>query len=106
MTPVVQRQPLPPLPRNLRLPPETIRVAESNFDSPIRGQTIVKHIRVTVLSALTLIALLSAAPQQASKHILSSEELKKAVPAEYLFRGQKAPTQVRNPDRFELEDGK
>ncbi|PYX46014.1 MAG: hypothetical protein DMG79_17845 [Acidobacteria bacterium] len=65
-----------------------------------------KHIRVTVLSALTLIALLSAAAQQASKHILSSEELKKAVPAEYFFRGQKAPTQVRNAVGFQLADGK
>jgi hypothetical protein len=44
--------------------------------------------------------------QQGSKHLLSSDELKKAVPSEYFYRGQKAPTQVRNSGGFQLEDGK
>jgi hypothetical protein len=37
---------------------------------------------------------------------LSSDELKKAVPSEYFFRGQKAPTQLRNSVGFQLADGK
>src|SRR5215471_486893 len=47
-----------------------------------------------------------ALAQQVSKHILSSEELKKAVPGEYFFRGQKAPVQLRNAVGFQLADGK
>ena len=38
--------------------------------------------------------------------MLSGDELKKAVPAEYFFRGQKAPVQVRNSVGFQLADGK
>src|SRR5579872_3578745 len=49
---------------------------------------------------------LAAAAQQASKHTLSAEELKKAVPAEYFFRGQKAPVQLRNAVGFQVADGK
>lgn len=48
----------------------------------------------------------TAVCQQASKHILSSDELKKAVPSEYFYRGQKAPVQLRNAVGFELADGK
>jgi hypothetical protein len=44
--------------------------------------------------------------QQASKHVLNGEELKKAVPSEYFFRGQKAPVQLRNAVGFQLADGK
>jgi len=65
-----------------------------------------KNSRLTSLAALILVMLASAAAQQASKHILSSDELKKAVPAEYFFRGQKAPVQVRNAVGFQLPDGK
>src|ERR1041385_2669932 len=54
---------------------------------------------------LTMLGL-AAAAQQASKHILSAEELKKAVPAEYFFRGQKAPVQLRNAVGFQVADGK
>ena len=49
--------------------------------------------------------LAAATAQQASKHLLSSDELKKAVPAEYFFRGQKAPVQLRNAVGFQLADG-
>jgi hypothetical protein len=48
----------------------------------------------------------SAVAQQVTKHILSADELKKAVPAEYFFRGQKAPVQLRNAAGFQLADGK
>jgi hypothetical protein len=56
--------------------------------------------------ALVLIVLGSALGQQVSKHVLSSDELKKAVPTEYFFRGQKAPVQLRNAVGFQLPDGK
>src|SRR6266516_1797441 len=60
-----------------------------------------KNTRLTMLCAFTLILLGTAAAQQASKHVL-----KKAVPTEYFFRGQKAPVQVRNAVGFQLADGK
>jgi hypothetical protein len=62
--------------------------------------------RTAILSALVLVMLASAVAQQASKHVLSSDEVKKAVPTEYFFRGQKAPVQVRNAVGFQLADGK
>jgi hypothetical protein len=65
-----------------------------------------KIIRATILGALTLVMLASAVAQPASKHVLSSDELKKAVPTEYFFRGQKAPVQLRNAVGFQLADGK
>ena len=41
--------------------------------------------------ATAVLALIGCAlAQQVSKHVLSADELKKAVPAEYFFRGQKA----------------
>ena len=56
----------------------------------------------------TVLALLigCAIAQQASKHVLSSDELKKVVPTEYFFRGQKAPVQLRNAVGFQLANGK
>jgi hypothetical protein len=62
--------------------------------------------RSAVLGIVTLVLLASAVGQQASKHLLSADELKKAVPAEYFFRGQKAPVQLRNAAGFQLADGK
>jgi hypothetical protein len=61
-------------------------------------------VRTAILGALALTTLASA--QQATKHILSSDEVKKATPAEYFFRGQKAPVQLRNAVGFQLADGK
>src|SRR5579871_6474166 len=63
-----------------------------------------KIFRTAILSALTLASL--AVAQQASKHVLSADELKKVVPAEFFFRGQKAPVQLRNAVGFQLSDGK
>jgi len=63
-----------------------------------------KKSHLAVLGALALLA--TAAAQQASKHVLTSEELKKAVPAEYFFWGQKATVQLRNAVGFQLADGK
>ncbi len=56
--------------------------------------------------ALIFALLGAAAAQQASKHVLSSEELRKAVPAEFFFWGQKAPVQMRNAVGFQLADKK
>jgi hypothetical protein len=65
-----------------------------------------KNIRIAILGTLVAALLGSVVAQQGSKHLLSAEELKKAVPAEYFYKGQKAPTQVRNSGGFELADGK
>ena len=65
-----------------------------------------KRTRVSLLVVLGIMTLGSALAQQASKHVLSSDEVKKAVPAEYFFRGQKAPVQLRNAVGFQLADGK
>lgn len=65
-----------------------------------------KNKRFAILGALTLLILGSAVAQQVSKHALSSDELKKVIPTEYFYRGQKAPVQVRNAGGFQLADGK
>ena len=61
-------------------------------------------LKMLSMVALTLIG--CAIAQQVTKHVLSGDELKKAVPAEYFFRGQKAPVQLRNAVGFQLPDGK
>ncbi len=63
-----------------------------------------KTFRTAILATLALATL--AVAQQASKHVLSGDELKKVVPAEFFFRGQKAPVQLRNAVGFQLADGK
>jgi hypothetical protein len=62
--------------------------------------------RFAILAFLTSLLLASAFAQQVSRHMLGSDELNKAVPTEYFFRGQKAPVQVRNAVGFQLADGK
>ena len=59
-----------------------------------------------ILGALLVTLLGSGLAQQSSKHVLSSDDVKKAVPTEYFFRGQKAPVQLRNAVGFQLADGK
>jgi len=61
--------------------------------------------RLAIVGCLML-AISSLAMAQASKHVLTSDELKKAIPAEYFFRGQKAPVQLRNAVGLQLGDGK
>lgn len=61
--------------------------------------------RSTILASILLIAATLAAAQGPS-HILSADDLKKAVPEEYFFRGQKAPVQLRNSVGFQTADGK
>ena len=64
-----------------------------------------KNLRFAMVSFLTL-TLASAFAQQAQKHVLGGEELNKAVPSEFFYRGQKAPVQLRNAAGFQLADGK
>ena len=72
-----------------------------------------RNIRWAMVAALTLLSLslavaqhTDALPPEIARHTLSTDELKKAVPAEYFFRGQKAPVQLRNSVGFQLADGK
>jgi len=65
-----------------------------------------KHIRFAILAVFIPALLTSAIAQQPSKHLLTSAELKKAVPAEFFFAGQKASVQLRNAVGFQLADGK
>jgi len=65
-----------------------------------------KKLRLASLGVLTVAIVVSVFAQQVTKHVLSSDELKKVVPAEYFYRGQKAPVQVRNAGGFQLADGK
>lgn len=65
-----------------------------------------KNLRFTILGTVLVALMGSGLAQQPSKHLLSSDEVKKAVPTEYFFRGQKAPVQLRNAVGFQLADGK
>jgi hypothetical protein len=64
--------------------------------------------RLSYLVSAALLTLLLALcqAQQGSKHLMSTEEMKKVVPAEYFYRGQKAPVQLRNAAGFQLADGR
>ncbi|MBZ5683251.1 MAG: hypothetical protein LAO24_24450 [Acidobacteriia bacterium] len=65
-----------------------------------------KKLRLASVGILTVAMTVSAFAQQVTKHVLTSDELKKVVPTEYFYRGQKAPVQVRNSGGFQLADGK
>lgn len=58
------------------------------------------------LGSLLLAMLAPAIAQQATKHVLSNDELKKAVPAEFFFSGQKGQVQLRNAVGFQLANAK
>jgi hypothetical protein len=61
---------------------------------------------IRVMPALLLFCSILLHAQQATKHLLSSDEVKKVVPAEFFYRGQKAPVELRNAAGFQLPDGK
>jgi hypothetical protein len=65
-----------------------------------------RGFRPVALSMLVAILSVASLAQQVSKHVLSADELKKAVPEEFFYRGQKAPVQLRNSGGFQLADGK
>lgn len=62
--------------------------------------------RLNAAGTVVLALIGCAIAQQVSKHVLSADELKKAVPAEYFFRGQKAQVQLRNAVGLQLADSK
>jgi hypothetical protein len=65
-----------------------------------------KNMRLAAVGVLVALLVTSALAQKAAQHLLSSDELKSVVPAEFFFRGQKAPTQLRNSTGFQMADGK
>jgi hypothetical protein len=65
-----------------------------------------KKMHVATVGTLIAVLLTAALAQKAAQHLLSSDELKSMVPAEFFFRGQKAPTQLRNATGFQTADGK
>jgi hypothetical protein len=65
-----------------------------------------KNRRLLAVGTLVAILLTTALAQKAAQHLLSGDELKNVVPAEFFFRGQKAPTQLRNATGFQTADGK
>jgi hypothetical protein len=65
-----------------------------------------KHTRLAAVGTLVAILLTSALAQKAAQHLLSADELKSLVPTEFFFRGQKAPTQLRNATGFQMAGGK
>lgn len=65
-----------------------------------------RNMTFPILGAVLGMLLGSSLAQQGSKHLLSADELNKAVPAEFFYRGQKASVQLRNAVGFQLADGK
>jgi len=65
-----------------------------------------KRAHSALFCLLILSMLGSGLAQQATKHILSAEEVKKVTPTEYFYRGQKAPVQMRNAVGLQLASGK
>jgi hypothetical protein len=65
-----------------------------------------KNLRIAAVGTLVALLLTSGLAQKAAQHLLSSDELKNIVPTEFFFRGQKAPTQLRNSAGFQTADGK
>jgi hypothetical protein len=64
-----------------------------------------KHMRLAAAGTLVALLLTAGLAQKTAQHLLSNDELKKVVPAEFFFRGQKAPTQLRNATGFQTADG-
>ncbi|HZW81538.1 MAG TPA: hypothetical protein VFF50_13770 [Candidatus Deferrimicrobiaceae bacterium] len=65
-----------------------------------------RSIRFSAVGVFVAVLFSAGLAQNVAQHLLSPEELKKAVPAEFFFAGQKAPTQLRNATGFETAAGK
>jgi hypothetical protein len=65
-----------------------------------------KNLRLAAVGTLLAVLFTSALAQKAALHLLSGDELKNVVPAEFFFRGQKAPVQLRNAAGFQTAGGK
>jgi hypothetical protein len=90
----------------LRPPPERVRFPVS-FLTLIRSEDkSMKNLRLAATGTLVAVLLTVALAQKAAPHLLGGDELKSVVPAEFFFRGQKAPTQLRNATGFQTADGK
>jgi hypothetical protein len=67
---------------------------------------LMKRCISAYLGGFLLFTSLLASAQQAKSGMLSAEELKKAVPSNYFFRGQSGAAQLRNSAGFRGQDGK
>jgi hypothetical protein len=65
-----------------------------------------KNARSAAIAALVSLFLTAGLAQKAAQHLLNADELKKIVPTDFFFAGQKAPTQLRNAAGFQTADGK
>jgi len=65
-----------------------------------------KNLRSAATAALVIMLFSAALAQKSAQHLLGADDLKKVVPSEFFFRGQKAPTQLRNSAGFQTADGK
>lgn len=65
-----------------------------------------KNLRVAAVGTVVVLLLTAGLAQKAAQHLLSADELKSTVPADFFFRGQKAPAQLRNSAGFQMADGK
>ncbi len=66
------------------------------------------RLQSVAVSTLLVLAMCCVAMAQAAQKagVLSPEEVKKAVPAAYFYRGQSASTQLRNSAGIRTQDGK
>lgn len=65
-----------------------------------------KYMRLGLVAVLLAGLLGTGAAQTSAQHLLGADELGKVVPTEFFFRGQKAPTQLRNAAGFQMAEGK
>src|SRR6202035_3134295 len=65
-----------------------------------------KKMHRAAIVGFVLVLLTAGLAQKTAQHLLTAEELKSLVPAEFFFRGQKAPTQLRNATGFQTANGK
>jgi hypothetical protein len=72
---------------------------------PNSSEDGMKNVRFAGIGGLATLLLGVAIAQNASQHLLSTDEVKKAVPTEFFFRGQKALTQMRNAAGFQTSSG-
>ena len=69
-----------------------------------RATNLMQIHRSAILATMVLLMVSLTVAQ--SKHVLTADEVKKATPTEYFYRGQKAPVQLRNAVGFQLADGR
>jgi hypothetical protein len=80
----------------------TLLKIEDNTMKQMRWAAVGTFLAILLTSSFVT----SSLAQKAARHLLSNDELKTVVPEEFFFRGQKAPTQLRNSAGFQLADGK